>query len=86
VLQIGHELDALERAVLEDASGMLSNLDESGMFSIQVLSKALAVWNLQAIQYDSEEIKKDPRFDPLRELAFICNLQVGTRSNNEGYD
>lgn len=34
--QIGVELDQLERQMLEDAAGASSNLDESGMFSIQV--------------------------------------------------
>ena len=35
-VQIGQELDQLERQMLEDAAGPSSNLDESGMFSIQV--------------------------------------------------
>lgn len=46
-LQIGHELDQLERQMLDPetaaAAGQSSNLDESGMFSIQVLTKALQV-------------------------------------------
>jgi len=33
---MGHELDQLERQMLEDAAGPSSNLDESGMFSVQV--------------------------------------------------
>jgi hypothetical protein len=45
--QIGHELDQLERQMLDAeaqaAAGPSSNLDESGMFSIQVLTKALQV-------------------------------------------
>jgi hypothetical protein len=46
-MQIGHELDQLERQMLDAeaqaAAGPSSNLDESGMFSIQVLTKALQV-------------------------------------------
>jgi hypothetical protein len=46
-VQIGHELDQLERQMLDAeaqaAAGSSSNLDESGMFSIQVLTKALQV-------------------------------------------
>lgn len=45
--QIGHELDQLERQMLDAevlaAAGPSSNLDESGMFSVQVLAKALQV-------------------------------------------
>lgn len=34
--QIGHELDQLEQQMLGDAGGPSTNLDESGMFSVQV--------------------------------------------------
>ncbi len=65
----------------EDAEGAAaepgpsSNLDDSGMFSVQVLSRALANWDLTIIPYDSQEIRV-PGFDPLKEHAFLCNLQV----------
>lgn len=31
------------------------NMDDSGFFSVQVLSKALQVWNLDLILYNSQE-------------------------------
>ncbi|XP_065828779.1 ataxin-3-like [Oscarella lobularis] len=50
------------------------NVDDSGFFSVQVLSQALAVWNLQLIPYNSQEAQT-ARENPLTEKAFICNLQ-----------
>eukprot|EP00775_Hariotina_reticulata_P008212 gene8212-8404_t len=73
--QIGHELDKLEQQMLGDVEGMEgANVDDSGMFSIQVLTKALQVWGLQAIPTDNKELR-DAAFDPQQENAFICNLQ-----------
>lgn len=43
----------------------------------QVLTKALEVWGLSAVNVDSEELKKaEVPFEAQREEAFICNLQV----------
>ena len=81
---IGRQLDDLERqhmavgnvdspeylAFMQQPS---SNYDDSGYFSIQVILKALDMWALQIVQYNSQaasEIRKDP----LNELAYICNL------------
>ncbi|KAF6259414.1 ataxin-3 [Scenedesmus sp. NREL 46B-D3] len=76
--QIGHELDQLERQMLDSeaqaAAGPSSNLDESGMFSIQVLTKALQVWQLTLTPTDNQELR-EAGFDAQREQAFICNLQ-----------
>jgi hypothetical protein len=41
-----------------------------------VLSQALSIWNLQAIPYDNSELRAEPGFDPLKETAYICNLQA----------
>jgi hypothetical protein len=46
-----------------------------------VLTKALQVWGLSALNVDSEEVTKAQEpFEAPKEEAFICNLQVGTSS------
>ncbi|GAB4817846.1 hypothetical protein N2152v2_004892 [Parachlorella kessleri] len=47
---------------------------DHGMFSIQVLAKALDVWGLTAIPINNPEAA-DAKADPTREHAFICNLR-----------
>lgn len=45
----------------------------------QVLTKALQVWGLVALNIDSEEVTKaEEPFEAQKEAAFICNLQVGS--------
>ncbi|CAB4006951.1 ataxin-3-like isoform X2 [Paramuricea clavata] len=51
-----------------------SNMDDSGFFSIQVICRALEVWNLTAIPYSSPNVES-ARQNPAGEKAFICNLQ-----------
>lgn len=52
------------------------NVDASGMFSIQVLSKALEVWDLAALPFTSPAAAAArARAEPQAECAFICNLQ-----------
>jgi hypothetical protein len=44
---------------------------------MQVLTKALQVWGLSALNVDSEEVTKaEQPFEAQKEEAFICNLQV----------
>jgi hypothetical protein len=44
---------------------------------VQVLTKALQVWGLSALNIDSEEVTKAAEpFEAQKEEAFICNLQV----------
>lgn len=51
---------------------------------MQVLTKALQVWGLSALNVDSEEVTKaEQPFEAQREEAFICNLQV-TRALGAG--
>eukprot|EP00249_Psilotum_nudum_P010364 c22494_g1_i3 orf=235-648(+) len=50
-----------------------SNVAPDGNFSIQVLEKALEVWDLRVIPLESPEAH-DARTDPQREDAFICHL------------
>ncbi|KAM7260253.1 hypothetical protein ACFE04_015994 [Oxalis oulophora] len=49
------------------------NVSLDGDFSIQVLQKALEVWDLQVIPLDSP-VAEPAQVDPERENAFICHL------------
>ncbi|GER37974.1 ataxin-3 [Striga asiatica] len=49
------------------------NVSLDGDFSIQVLQKALEVWNLQVIPLDSP-LASPAQIDPEKENAFICHL------------
>ncbi|GLC57851.1 hypothetical protein PLESTB_001280800 [Pleodorina starrii] len=73
--QIAQGLDELERALvgeggLGEASG---NVAMDGMFSIQVLSRALESWGLQVTSLESEEARAY-KAAPTTAGAFICNL------------
>ncbi|XP_077238819.1 josephin family protein [Tasmannia lanceolata] len=50
------------------------NVSMDGDFSIQVLEKALEVWDLQVIPFDCP-VAEPAQIDPELENAFICNLQ-----------
>uniref|UniRef100_A0ACD5XF90 Uncharacterized protein n=1 Tax=Avena sativa TaxID=4498 RepID=A0ACD5XF90_AVESA len=50
------------------------NVSLGGDFSIQVLQKALEVWDLQVVPLDSPAAGSS-LFDPELEIAFICHLQ-----------
>ncbi|XP_012056260.1 PREDICTED: ataxin-3-like [Atta cephalotes] len=83
----GHQMDEEERIrmaesgvdsedyklFLEQPSG---NMDDSGYFSVQVISSALKVWGLELIPYNSTEptalLAQD---DPSRMRAYICNYK-----------
>jgi len=49
------------------------NMDDSGFFSVQVLSHALKVWNIDIIPIGSED-GRIARIHPENEVAYICNL------------
>ncbi|MEW5304643.1 MAG: hypothetical protein WDW36_007240 [Sanguina aurantia] len=83
--QIAQELDALEKQFMQEGgvasedylkfmSEESGNVDASGMFSIQVLSKALQALNLQVTPLDNPELAS-AKAEPQHESAFICNLQ-----------
>ncbi|GLI65124.1 hypothetical protein VaNZ11_008577 [Volvox africanus] len=73
--QIAQGLDELERALVgEGALGEGSgNVAMDGMFSIQVLSRALESWGLQVVSLESEEARLF-KVAPTTADAFICNL------------
>ncbi|XP_075470642.1 ataxin-3 isoform X2 [Ascaphus truei] len=50
------------------------NMDDSGFFSIQVISDALRVWGLELILFNSPEYQT-LGIDPIHEGAFICNYK-----------
>ncbi|XP_078262902.1 ataxin-3 isoform X1 [Rhinoraja longicauda] len=56
---------------LQQPSG---NMDDSGFFSIQVISSALRVWGLEITLFNSPEYQR-LRIDPINERAFICNYK-----------
>ncbi|XP_023657922.1 ataxin-3 [Paramormyrops kingsleyae] len=82
---IAHQLDEEERmrmaeggvtseeyrTFLQQPSG---NMDDSGFFSIQVISNALGVWGLELILFNSREYQR-MMINPINEKAFICNYK-----------
>lgn len=53
-----------------------SNYDDSGFFSIQVLQKALGVWSLSLVPFNSANpFSSQARQDPASQSAFICNFR-----------
>jgi ataxin-3 len=83
--EIAQQLDAEEHALMAEA-GMdsaeflkfvaegSSNVDNSGMFSVQVLSKALEMWGLTLTPLSSPDAG-NARAEPQGYTAFICNLE-----------
>ncbi|KAL0338227.1 UNVERIFIED_CONTAM: Ataxin-3 [Sesamum angustifolium] len=77
---LASDLDSKERqmmmgSVTGDFLPELShNVSLDGDFSIQVLQKALEVWDLQVIPLDSP-VAEPAQIDPEMENAFICHLQ-----------
>ncbi|XP_012871718.1 PREDICTED: ataxin-3 isoform X1 [Dipodomys ordii] len=82
---IAHQLDEEERIRMaeggvtsEDYRSFLQqpsgNMDDSGFFSIQVISNALKVWGLELILFNSPEYQR-LRIDPINERSFICNYK-----------
>lgn len=60
------------RNFLQQPSG---NMDDSGYFSVQVISSALQVWGLELVPYTSSADKRIDTNDPGRMNAFICNYK-----------
>lgn len=61
------------RKFLQQPSG---NMDDSGYFSIQVISSALEVWGLELVPHSStDERVRTALSDPTTMQAFICNYK-----------
>ncbi|XP_069772333.1 ataxin-3 [Narcine bancroftii] len=82
---IAQQLDEEERARMAEGGTMTEeykiflqqpsgNMDDSGFFSIQVISSALRVWGLEITLFNSPEYQR-LRIDPVIERAFICNYK-----------
>ncbi|CAL0306395.1 unnamed protein product [Lupinus luteus] len=78
---LASDLDCKERQVMMPAlssgdflSEESHNVSLDGDFSIQVLQKALEVWDLQVIPLNSP-VAEPAQIDPELENAFICHLQ-----------
>lgn len=59
------------RKFLQQPSG---NMDDSGYFSVQVISSALQVWGLELVPYSSTD-ERINMSDPGKMNAFICNYK-----------
>ncbi|PIK58248.1 putative ataxin-3 [Apostichopus japonicus] len=82
---IAHQLDESERQTmaegdldspeylqfLQQPSG---NMDDSGFFSVQVISKALKVWGLDLIPFSNSSVTT-ARQHPEKEGSYICNFK-----------
>lgn len=79
---LASDLDRKERQMMlqnnvgagDFASAESHNVSLGGDFSIQVLQKALEVWDLQVIPLNSP-VAEPAQVDPELENAFICHLQ-----------
>lgn len=78
---LASDLDQKERLMMEESCGFSGdflsegsyNVSMGGDFSIQVLQKALEVWDLQVIPLDSP-VAEASKHEPELENAFICHL------------
>ncbi|KAG0362980.1 Josephin-domain-containing protein [Gamsiella multidivaricata] len=76
--ELARQLDQREQDALGNSGSgarevKSQNMDDSGFFSVQVLSHALDIWNVQIIPWGAKEVS-DSKTEPEREIAFICNL------------
>ncbi|CAK9179763.1 unnamed protein product [Ilex paraguariensis] len=81
---LASDLDRKERQMMLEGSGSVSayvylpeeshNVSMDGDFSIQVLQKALEVWDLQVIPLNCP-VAEPAQIDPELANAFICHLQ-----------
>lgn len=70
--ECGEESEEYQR-FLQQPSG---NMDDSGYFSVQVISSALEVWGLELVPYTSTEQRaRDACNTPNKMQAFICNYK-----------
>jgi len=52
------------------------NMDDTGFFSVQVITAALRVWNLRLVPYTADEPDAAlARADPTSQNAYICNFR-----------
>lgn len=62
-----------EEQARESAS---ANMDDTGFFSVQVIAKAISVWGLTEVNFNSSDaVAVNARQDPISQRAFICNFR-----------
>ncbi|KAL3984848.1 Josephin family protein [Acanthocheilonema viteae] len=71
--EIASEIDSREGKVLNEQDVMSQNVDDSGFFSLQVITEALKVFNLELIPLSNPRAAAY-RDDPTLGQAYICNL------------
>lgn len=70
--ECGEESEEYQRFIKQPSG----NMDDSGYFSVQVISSALEVWGLELVPYSSTDERVRHVFsDPCRMKAFICNYR-----------
>lgn len=70
--ECGEESEEYQRFIKQPSG----NMDDSGYFSVQVISSALEVWGLELVPYSStDERVKHVFSDPCGMQAFICNYR-----------
>ena len=53
-----------------------TNMDDSGFFSVQVISRALAVWSLDLLPLNSSNpVATRAKNSPISANAYICNFR-----------
>merc|ERR1719278_523268 len=85
--ELAAELDTMERRRMaemgEDSAEYRAfiaqpsaNMDDSGFFSVQVISRALSVWGLDLVQRDSSDpAAVRAKASPIAANAYICNYR-----------
>ncbi|XP_042863064.1 ataxin-3-like isoform X9 [Penaeus japonicus] len=52
------------------------NMDDTGMFSVQVITSALKLWDLTLVPYESSNtLAQKARGNPTEQQAYICNFK-----------
>ncbi|KAI5734019.1 hypothetical protein M8J77_001549 [Diaphorina citri] len=70
--ECGEESDEYQKFIKQPSG----NMDDSGFFSVQVISSALEVWGLELVPYSSSDPKAiQARESPEKMQAYICNFK-----------
>ncbi|VDP88028.1 unnamed protein product [Echinostoma caproni] len=74
--ELARQLDEAEQRHLTNGPHKSQNMDETGYFSIQVITKALSIWSLELVPLlrqspEAENARKNPK----AQNAFICNFR-----------
>ncbi|THD21229.1 Ataxin 3 variant ref [Fasciola hepatica] len=74
--ELAKQLDEAEQSHLPNSSRRSQNMDETGYFSIQVITKALSIWSLELVPLLRQSPEAETaRKNPTNQKAFICNFR-----------